>query len=135
MKRLLTLTALLEAGAGLGLLVAPGLVAGILLGASLDLGGTAVGRVAGAALLALGVACWGASRDECSRAAAGLVTALLLYNTVVAGLLIYLRYVAGLSGLGLLPATGLHTAMAVWCIVCLRLPGTPLTADSSPRRR
>jgi hypothetical protein len=64
---------------GLALLVMPSVVVELLLGAA---PGTPVGitvsRVAGVALLTLGVACWLAREDLASRAAKGLVAAMLL---------------------------------------------------------
>ena len=85
MKPLLIVMALLEAGVGLGLLVAPSAVASVLLGSALDARvGSIVARVAGAALLALGAACWLAREDGLSRAARGLVAAMLLYNASAA---------------------------------------------------
>jgi hypothetical protein len=78
------------------------------------------GRVAGVALLALGVACWLAQHDAQSCAARGLVSAMVLYNL---GAVVILG-AAGLQsqsvGIALWPAVILHAVMAVWCIVCLR---------------
>jgi hypothetical protein len=79
-----------------------------------------VARLAGAALLSLGVACWFGSRDTQSRAAIGIVAAMLLYNLAAVALLVSLRYYAGMTGMGLLPASALHAVLAVWCIACLR---------------
>jgi hypothetical protein len=118
---LLTTTAVLEAAAGLGMLTLPSLVASLLLGAPLDTPvAVAVARVAGAAVLALGVACWLARHDEHARAARGLVGAMLLYNAGVCAVLVHAAVGAGLSGIGIWPAVLTHAAMGVWCITSLR---------------
>jgi hypothetical protein len=83
MKHLLTVTAVIEAGAGLTFLVVPAVVVQLLLGADISGAGIPLGRVAGAALLALGVACWVARGDAQSRAAKGLVTAMLLWSSAL----------------------------------------------------
>ena len=115
MKKLLAITAIIEAATGIGLLVVPQLTARLLLGATLDTpAALTVARVAGAALLAISVACW-LSREN-GRA---LVVALLLYNVIVAGLLVYGALALALSGLGLWPAIVLHLAFAFWCMACL----------------
>jgi len=124
MKILLIFTAVLEGLTGLALLLAPALPVSLLLGISLDTsGGVVVARVAGAAVLSLGVACWVASGDGRSRAARGLVTAMSLYNVVVA-ILAHAWLGLALSGLGLWPAAVLHLALAFWCMA--RLQAKPL---------
>lgn len=120
-KNLLVLTAAAEAATGLALLGLPPLVASLLLGASLDTpAALVVARVAGAALLSLGVACWLARNDAHSRAGRGLIAALLLYNAAVAALLAYAALGFSLSGIALWPAVALHAALAAWCAACLR---------------
>jgi hypothetical protein len=121
MKRLLTLSAMIEVPTGLALIAVPSIVVRLLLGSPLDTSAAAMlGRVAGAALLALGVACWLARTDTQSRAARGLLAAMLFYNFAVAALLAFAGLGLGLHGVALWPAVLLHAAMAVWCAACLR---------------
>jgi hypothetical protein len=126
MNRLLALTALIEAATGLALLVVPSVVVRLLLGAEISGAAIPLGRVAGAALLALGVACWLAGDDTKSRAGKGLVVAMLVYN---AGAVIVLG-AAGIQlptvGIALWPAVILHAVMAVWCVrvLCVEKTGS-----------
>ena len=121
MKNLLTVSALIELGAGAALLCCPSVTVVLLLGSGLDTSAAVtLGRVAGAALLALGVACRLARHDQHSRATRGLVAAMLLYDVAVAALLAFAGFASDLDGVGSGPAVLLHSAMAVWCIVCLR---------------
>ena len=121
-KSLLSVTGALEAATGLALLVMPSVVVELLLGSSPGtLSGVTVSRVAGVALFALGVVCWLAREDAASRAAKGLVAAMLLYNIAVAAVLAHAGLVSGLVGIGLWPGIVLHVSMAVWCIVFLRI--------------
>jgi hypothetical protein len=108
------------------LLLSPSLVVSLLLGGMLDTPAALVlARVGGAALLSIGVACWLARNDPHSRAATGLISALLLYNIAVVAVLVYGGLGLGLSGIGLWQAVVLHAALAVWCIACLRTKLTP----------
>jgi hypothetical protein len=114
---LLVITAVFEAGTGLALMTIPSVVSTILLGATLDPPvALVVARVAGAALVSLGVACWLARAEQPGRGARGLIAAMLLYNTVVAAVLV----LAGLHGIGFWPAVLIHVVLAVWCLACLR---------------
>jgi len=122
MKKLLTITAIIETATGLGLLAAPAVLAQLLLGGTLDTpAALTVARVGGAALITISVACW-LSREN-GRA---LVAAMLLYNVVVVGIL-----ALALSGLGLWPAIALHLAFAFWCMACLRSKRVGMTAEVS----
>ena len=120
MKRLLIVTAIIELGVGLALLCFPSATVTFLLGSGLDTpAAVALGRVAGAALSALGVASWLAHYDAQSCAARGLVSAMVLYNL---GAVIILS-AAGIRsqpvGIALWPAVVLHAVMAIWCVASL----------------
>jgi hypothetical protein len=121
MKRLLIVSAWLEAVTGVALMVWPAPPVLLLVGAALDTtGGLIIARVAGAALLSLGLACWLARDDGRSGAARGLVAAMLFYNAAALAVLLYAGLGLKLSAIGLWPAALLHLALTVWCIACLR---------------
>jgi hypothetical protein len=121
MKSLLVTTAVLEAATGVALLAVPAVVVSLLLGASLDTpGGFVIARVTGAATLSLGLACWFARHDGQSRAFRGVIAAMLAYNIVVVAVLTHAGLGMGLAGVGLWPAAGVHTALAIWCVASLR---------------
>jgi hypothetical protein len=121
-KHLFVMTAATEAATGLALLLSPSAPISILLGSQLDtLTELVLGRVAGMALLALGVACWLARDDGKSRAGAGLIAAMLLYNTVATAILAYAGIGLRMFGVGLWPAVLLHLTLVVWCFACLRI--------------
>ena len=121
MKKLLVVSACLEAVTGVTLIVSPAPPVLLLIGAALDTtGGLIVARVAGAALLALGLGCWIARNDAGSQAARGLVGAMMLYNVAAFAVLVYAGLGLKLFAVGLWPAVLLHLALAVWCIACLR---------------
>jgi len=121
MKRLLIVTAGIELGAGVALLCFPSATVALLVGSSLDApAAVTLGRVAGAALLALGVANWLAQYDAQSCAARGVVSAMVLYNL---GAVVILG-AAGIRsqqpvGIALWPAVVLHAAMTIWCVTRL----------------
>jgi hypothetical protein len=120
-KTLLIVTALVETATGLTLLMSPTLVISLLLGASLDAPATLVlARMAGAALLSLGCACWLARNDGQNRGVGGLVAAMLLYNGVAVAVLANAGVLARVVGVLTWPAVALHAALAVWCIASLR---------------
>ncbi|MET3839304.1 hypothetical protein [Bradyrhizobium sp. OAE829] len=119
-RPLLSVMGAAEAATGLALATAPSLLVELLLGA---MPGTAAGvtvsRVAGVALLALGVACWLARQDSAGRAARGLIAAMLLYNAAVVAILVLAWANQGMSGIALWPVVLAHAALAVWCVVTL----------------
>lgn len=103
------------------LLVSPSVPLALLLG--VDRAATEVvvlARVAGAALLALGVACWLGRNDRVGPAQKGLLLGMLLYDLAAAGILASSGWFLGLAGIVLWPAVGIHMALAVWCVACIR---------------
>ena len=127
MKRLFVTTAVIEIGAGLALLSCPSETVVLLLGVPLESAvAVALGRVTGVALCALAVANWLAHYDEQSRAARGLVSAMLLYNVGAAGILATASIGQQSVGIAQCPAVVLHAAMSVWCLTSLL--GKPMQA-------
>jgi hypothetical protein len=121
MRKLLATTAVLEAGTGLGILALPSAVASLMLGSPLETpAAVAVARIAGVALLALGVGCWLARRDELGPAARGLVAAMALYNFGVIAVLVHAAVGMAIAGIALWPTVVAHAAMGIWCITGLR---------------
>ena len=119
-RTLLIVTAFVETPIGSMLLVSPAPVVALLLGASLDApAALVVARMAGAALLSLGGACWLARDDGPSRARRGLVAAMLLYNSVAVAVLASAGMRVRLVGVLMWPAVALHAVLAIWCIMCL----------------
>jgi hypothetical protein len=119
LARLLAIGGILEIVAGLGLLVAPSLAAMILLGASLDMPGVVIGRLAGGGLLALGIACWRARKTPLAPAGLGVSWGFLVYNIVAC---VVLAWAGVVLGHGALPAWGLsfvHGVLAVAVLVAL----------------
>ena len=115
-SELLVVSAVIELGAGVALLARPSSSVKRLLGARLDTAADrTLGRLAGAALLALGVACALAWRDAQGPAARPVIGGMLAYNV---GALVVLG-VAGIRnrpvGRALWPAVALHAVMTIWC--------------------
>ncbi len=120
MKHLFTATAVIELGTGLALLIAPVLTAQLLLGAEISGAAIPIARVTAAALLCLGVACWCARIDAQSRAARGLLAAVLVYDLGAVLVLGAAGIQLPTAGINLWLAVALHTAMAIWCVTLLR---------------
>ncbi|WP_429820572.1 hypothetical protein [Ensifer sp. B1-9] len=103
MNKTLAVTAIGEIVTGLALVAIPALVGELLLGEALVGVAAAAARVAGIALIGLGVACWRSRPLE----------GMLFYSTVVALYLAYLGLGGGLMGVLLWPAVVLHTVLSV----------------------
>ena len=116
MKLLLSITATVEAVAGFALLLIPSVAASALLGVPLDTpDGLVTARIAGAALIALAVACWRARNGERGSPVTGVVEAMLVYNFVAAMVLVYAGIRLDLRSALLWPAIVLHVGLGVWC--------------------
>lgn len=103
MDRLLKITAIIEVITGLALLVVPSLVGQVLFGAELAGVAIPVARVAGIALIALGIACL---RGQA-------LTGMLTYNALAALYLAWLAVGGQWSGPLLWPAAVLHAVFTV----------------------
>jgi hypothetical protein len=120
MKTLLSVTALLELGAGLAVLIFPEVFVDLLLRSTLDgIAALTVARIAGAALTALAVACWLARNDPASAAARELTLAMVLYNLGAVLVLGYAGVQSQVVGILLWPAVIIHVVMTVWCVLAV----------------
>ena len=121
MKNLHTMSAVIELGAGFALLYSPSTTVALLVGVPLEApAASTMARLGGAALFALGIACWLARCDKRSHAARGLVAAMLLYDFAAVAILAFAGIGLRLHGTALWPGVILHAVMTVWCAVCLR---------------
>ncbi len=117
MNRLLITTAVIEAATGLALIAVPSVVVRLLLGSEISGAGIPLGRVAGLALLSLGIACW-PGLDPLAKTAPAF-RAMLAYNSLATLYLLYLGIGREWVGPLLWPAVALHAAMTVWCVVSI----------------
>ncbi len=105
----LKLAAILEIATGLALLVVPASVAQWLLGESATGIAIIVGRVAGIALIGLGIGCWPGPA----------LLGMLVYSTGVMAYLAYLGFI-GTAGRLLWPAVILHIVLSAFLALDLR---------------
>jgi hypothetical protein len=116
---LLIVTAGVEVGVALLLLLLPSIPFALLLGvSSAPPEAVLLARVAGAALLAIGVTCFLARGDRDGLAQRGVLTGVLIYDVAAAALLAYAGSVLSMAGIALWPAVVVHTALAAWCVAC-----------------
>jgi hypothetical protein len=111
-ERLHVIAAGIEGATGIALIADPQMVARLLLGHELDDTGKAVARVAGIALLALGLACW----PPRGGIAASPNRALITYNSIVALYLLGIGLEGEIGGKLLWPAVALHALMTLLLI-------------------
>ena len=104
MRSVLVLAAVAEVATGVALLLVPALVGQLLLGAELTGIAMTVARVAGIALIALGVACWPGTP----------LVGMLTYSVAVTLYLAYLGFAGVATGILLWPAVFLHAILTAF---------------------
>ena len=103
MKWALVLAAVSEAATGVALLIVPEVVLQLLFGAEMTGAAVTIARVAGIALIGLGIACWpGPPR-----------IGMLTYSVLAALFLAYVGLAGGLTGVLLWPAVVVHAILTV----------------------
>ncbi len=109
--KILAFAAILEVGAGLALMIDPAIVVALLFGASASGTAMPLGRMAGVALVTLGVACW--PNRQRTEGVSPAFRAMLIYNVLIALYLAYLGAVEHLVGWLLWPGVALHATVAM----------------------
>jgi hypothetical protein len=107
MKKVLALAALAEAGTGVILLAYPPIVIRLLFGAEIDGAGVIMSRLAGIALMGLGVACWPGN------SAFQPLYGMLTYSTLAMMYLILIGVRGQEVGLLLWPGVVVHAVLIV----------------------
>ena len=105
MKNVLIFAAVGEAATGLALLIIPSLVGQLLLGEQLAGVAIPVARVAGIALIALAIACWGPP-----------LVGMLTYSALITLYLAYLGFAGGSTGVFLWPVVAIHLILTAFLI-------------------
>lgn len=77
-------------------------------------------RVAGTALIAIGLVCLGTNAHDRAVPPVSLLIGLLTYNSVVPVILVH-SAIANSSGVALWLAAVLHLAFAFWIAACIRV--------------
>jgi len=121
-RQLLTFAAAFESLTGLALILAPKATAVFILGAEPNVVGKMLRRVCGVALVALGIACWGARNDSGSAAQSGTLKAITFYNAGVGLLLVLFAAIGKTGGIVLWSAGVLHLALAAAFAISFRCP-------------
>jgi hypothetical protein len=102
MRNVLVIVAVAEGATGMALLIVPSLVGWLLLGEQLAGAAVVVARVAGIALVGLGIACWPGPP----------LAGMLVYSAIVTLYLAYLGLGGGPNGVLLWPAVILHSILS-----------------------
>ena len=127
---LLAIAAAVETLTGLVLIPAPDATIRLLLGRQPDGVGLMIGRVAGVAVLAVGVACWGARADSGGAARVGTVGAITLYNAGAGLLLVRFALTGQASGPVVWSAGLFHLALAAGFLASQRRLGASSATKS-----
>ena len=101
MKKILMFAALAETGTGVILLAYPPIVVRLLFDAEIVGAGVIMSRLAGIALIGLGVTCWPGTP----------LVGMLTYSVVVTLYLAFVGFASGLTGILLWPAVVLHVIL------------------------
>ena len=109
MKKVLVFAAIGEIATGIALLLMPSLVGQLLLGVELIGIAVTVARVAGIALIALGIACWPGTP----------LLGMLVYSSSATLFLAYVGF-SGMGGILLWPADVLHGILCVLLALSLK---------------
>jgi hypothetical protein len=109
MKSVLRAAAAIEVATGVALLIAPSVVGRVLLGETLEGVATPLARVAGIALVALGIACWGLP-----------TLGMSIYGGGVALFLAFVGLRKQMAGILLWPAVVLHVVLTALLIRAAR---------------
>jgi hypothetical protein len=111
MKKLLAFAAVSEAAMGVALMITPLLVGRLLFGAELAGLSIPVARVAGIALIALGLACWPGS--DAANSPSRAFRAMFCYSLLATLYLAYLGISGEAVGILLWPAVLIHMVLTI----------------------
>jgi hypothetical protein len=100
----------IEVLTGLGLIVAPSLLARLLFGSDLNAAGEATGRIAGLVMLCLAICCWPRAGESNGYQA---LIPLVALSWLAAAFLVVTGVIGANVGLLLWPAAALHLILAV----------------------
>ena len=127
--RPIVFAAMVEAVAtGVLLIISPSLFASLILGSEPGEPGRALGRIAGIAMLGLGLACW--PREAAAAGSSPGPRVLLLYNLLATAYLLYLATGGRFAGILLWPAIALHALLSALIVGAWRYAGdSPASHD------
>jgi hypothetical protein len=115
MRLLIRCTAIVESITGFALLFFSKLTVLILLGVALDaVSAHILAMVAGAAIFSIAFLCW-ITRD--SKEENLVAKTLLLYNTIITGIVVFGILNYELTGSGIWFVIALHTVLSAWCLL------------------